>query len=153
MNGHRHTVHKHITKILNSLSIINPGIPAPNMCNPLRIILGENDAVALTGVPALASIKNRLCGSCSHFVGWRAAKYCCCWPCASCPTHMCPSEASYYLDSFKVVIFWSKGLLSVHNRSTAVSCFAFRQIYMFAFQLVIVWILITEQHQFTSTRC
>lgn len=30
----------------------------------------------MTGVPALASIKNRLYGSCSHFGGWHAAKCC-----------------------------------------------------------------------------
>lgn len=44
------------------------------MCNLFRIILeGKYAAVAaVTGVPALASIKNRLYGSCSHFSSKRA---------------------------------------------------------------------------------
>lgn len=47
----------------------------------------------MTGVPALASIKNRLCGSCSHFGGRHAGECCCCcWPCGSCTTHMRSSE-------------------------------------------------------------
>lgn len=72
-------VHKHIQlyDIIHILSIINPGLPASNMCNLFRIILeGKYSAAAVTGVPALATIKNRLYGSCSHFTGKRAGR---CW--------------------------------------------------------------------------
>lgn len=69
----------------------------------------------MTGVPALASIKNRLYGSCSHFGGWHGRK-CCCWRRSSLAAHTHPSEGAalqtasvitngYYLDVFFKPLF------------------------------------------------